>query len=169
MVKLVLLHAGQTHRGGRGIAVPIFNWVLEGGRVVSVTPQLLYSLWRRHHTHCTGGWWASWPVQMGLKNLVPTGVRSQTIQSKWVAILTKTLCVPWCTNYGFRFTHVWLVEFFWYLLLSVVLGTGCPSILIAFYVMMKVLLYLYTTWRLMGDWRYKPVQLFIPNIGTVNG
>jgi hypothetical protein len=41
-MKAILLHAKQAMRGGRGIALLIFNSAARRGWVVNTTPQLLY-------------------------------------------------------------------------------------------------------------------------------
>ena len=52
---------------GRGTARPILSVGDRRGRVVNATPRPLYSLEKRHGTHCTGDWGGR--VWMGQENL----------------------------------------------------------------------------------------------------
>jgi hypothetical protein len=77
MVKCTLVQAlrlctGHTaHRGSRAITLPFLDHGTRRGRVVSVTPWLLFTPWKDPVPIVWEAGWAPGPVWTGVKNLSP--------------------------------------------------------------------------------------------------
>jgi len=78
-VKCSRYRPGVTQRVGRGIAVLFHDRGTRRGWVVSSTPRPHFTLGKDPVPILQEAGWASGPVWTGAENLVPTGIRSQTV------------------------------------------------------------------------------------------
>ena len=79
--RVIPLQAPCGPEGGRGIALFFHDRGTRRGWVVSSTLQPHFTPREIHGTHFTGGWVGLRAGLNGRKNLVPTGIRSRTVQA----------------------------------------------------------------------------------------
>jgi hypothetical protein len=101
-VTQLLYRPGVARRVGRGIALLFHDLGTRRGWGVSVTPRPHFTPGKDPVPTVQGAGWATGPVRTGAENLVPTGIRSRTVQpvgSRYTATLPGPYVLYWTYLY----------------------------------------------------------------------